>query len=46
MCNGIPIMYGVCLDGNGRRDQLLISEVDSIEGTGQIMATADRIIRP
>jgi len=37
---------GTCLDFHGKRDDLLIGEVGSMEGTVQIMAMADRVIRP
>ncbi len=37
---------GTCLDYHNKRDKLLIGEVGSMKQTVQIMATADRIIRP
>ncbi len=37
---------GTCLDHQGRRDQLLIGEVGSMDQTIQVMTAADRIIRP
>lgn len=40
------VSCGTCLDYHNRRDQLQIGEVGSMDGTVQIMATADRVIRP
>lgn len=37
---------GTCLEHYGLRDELLIGEVGTMDGTVQIMATAERIIRP
>lgn len=40
------VTCGTCLDHHSRRDLLQIGEVGGMEGTVQIMATADRVIRP
>jgi len=37
---------GTCLDHLHRRDKLLIGQVGNMEMVVQVMATADRIIRP
>ncbi|MCA9971316.1 MAG: DsrE family protein [Anaerolineales bacterium] len=37
---------GTCLDHHGRRALLQIGEVGGMAGTVQLMATADRVIRP
>jgi selenium metabolism protein YedF len=37
---------GTCLDHLGVRDQLRIGEVGSMAMTVQVMATADRVLRP
>ena len=37
---------GTCLDHHNRRDDLLIGEIGSMEMTVQIMAQADKVIRP
>jgi hypothetical protein len=37
---------GTCLDHLQRRDKLLIGLVGTMDMTIQVMATADRIIRP
>ncbi len=37
---------GTCLEHYDRRDKLLIGEVGSMEMTVEVMATADKIIRP
>jgi len=37
---------GTCLDALGLRDKLLIGEVGSMDKTIQVMATADRVLRP
>lgn len=37
---------GTCLDHFNRRDKLLIGQVGTMDQTVQVMATADRIIRP
>lgn len=37
---------GTCLDHLGLRDKLLIGQVGTMDQTIQVMATADRIIRP
>lgn len=37
---------GTCLDHFGRRDDLRVGEIGSMDQTVQIMATADRVIRP
>jgi hypothetical protein len=37
---------GTCLEHFNRSDQLQIGEVGSMDGTVQIMATAERVIRP
>jgi hypothetical protein len=37
---------GTCLDHLGLRDQLKIGEVGSMDGTIQVMATAEKILRP
>ena len=37
---------GTCLDHYGLREKLAIGEVGSMPGTVQLMATADRVIRP
>lgn len=37
---------GTCLDFHKKRDDLLIGEIGSMDGTVQVMATADKIIRP
>lgn len=37
---------GTCLDFHGKRNELLIGDIGSMDGTVQIMATADRVIRP
>jgi selenium metabolism protein YedF len=36
---------GTCLEHYGRREELLLGEVGSMDQTVQIMATADRVIR-
>lgn len=44
---GAQIMScGTCLDHYGRRDALRIGAVGSMDGTVQMMASAERIIRP
>jgi hypothetical protein len=40
------VTCGTCLDHHGRRDLLQIGEVGGMDGTVQIMATADRVIWP
>ncbi|RQW07446.1 sulfurtransferase-like selenium metabolism protein YedF [candidate division KSB1 bacterium] len=40
------VTCGTCLDFHQRRDGLLIGTVGSMDGTVQIMASADRVIRP
>lgn len=37
---------GTCLDHHNRHDLLQIGEVGGMDGTVQLMATADRVIRP
>ncbi|TNF29438.1 MAG: sulfurtransferase-like selenium metabolism protein YedF [Deltaproteobacteria bacterium] len=37
---------GTCLDHHGMRDALAIGDVGNMAGTVQIMAMADRVIRP
>lgn len=37
---------GTCLDHHNRRDLLQIGEVGGMDGTVQLMAAADRVIRP
>lgn len=37
---------GTCLDFHNKRDDLLIGEIGSMDGTVQIMAMADKVIRP
>ena len=37
---------GTCLDHYDRRSSLQIGEVGSMDGTVQLMATAERVIRP
>ena len=37
---------GTCLDYHQRRDKIVIGEVGSMDQTVEIMATADKIIRP
>jgi selenium metabolism protein YedF len=37
---------GTCLDYHGRREELQIGEVGTMEMTVQIMAQADKVIRP
>ena len=37
---------GTCLDHFDKRDKLLIGEVGSMDMTVQIMATADKVIKP
>ena len=45
--NGSRIVScGTCLDHFSRRDKLLIGEICSMDKTVQIMATADRVIKP
>lgn len=40
------VTCGTCLDYHHRRDRLEIGEVGTMDGTVQIMATAERVIRP
>ena len=40
------VSCGTCLDFHGLRDQLLIGDVGDMTGTVQLMATAERVIRP
>ena len=40
------VTCGTCLDHHNRRHLLQIGEVGGMDGTVQIMATADRVIRP
>ena len=37
---------GTCLDYHNKRESLRIGEVGNMEGTVQIMAMADKVIRP
>ncbi|MCA9784539.1 MAG: DsrE family protein [Candidatus Cloacimonetes bacterium] len=37
---------GTCLDHFGKREQLLVGEVGSMDGTVKVMTEADRVIRP
>jgi hypothetical protein len=40
------VSCGTCLDHLNRRELLQIGDVGGMDGTVQIMATADRVIRP
>jgi hypothetical protein len=40
------VTCGTCLGHYGRADDLQIGEVGSMDGTVQIMASAERVIRP
>jgi hypothetical protein len=40
------VSCGTCLDYHERRELLQIGEVGGMDGTVQLMATADRVIRP
>lgn len=37
---------GTCLDHHGRREKLLLGEIGNMAGTVQVLATAERILRP
>ncbi len=37
---------GTCLDFHNKRDEVLIGEIGTMDGTVQIMAMADKVIRP